>query len=52
MEAIFGGFCEAISEKFGDTFFCLISTDGICIGKVEERANQVLAHKKYYITPY
>lgn len=24
MEAIFGGFCEAISEKLGNTFFCLI----------------------------
>ena len=23
-EDIFGGFAEAISEKFGDTFFCLI----------------------------
>ena len=24
MEAIFGGFFEAISEKLGNTFFCLI----------------------------
>ena len=24
LEVIFCGFCEAISEKFGDTFLCLI----------------------------
>ena len=51
MEAIFGGFEEAISEKFGGIFFFLVLVYWIKFGKVEERANQVLAHKKYYI-PY
>ena len=48
-EDIFGGFCEAISEKFGGIFFFLVLVYWIKFGKVEERANQVLAHKKYYI---
>ena len=39
-EAIFGGFFEAISEKFGDIFFFLVLVYWIKFGKVEKRANQ------------
>ena len=48
-EAIFGGSKGAISEKFCGIFFLLVLVYLINLGKVEERANQVLAHKKYYI---
>ena len=51
MEAIFGGFCEAISEMFCGIFFFLVLVYWIKFGKIEERANQVLAHKKYYMIP-
>ena len=47
-EVIFGGFYEAISEKFCGIFFFLVLVYWIKFGKIEERANQVLAHKKYY----
>lgn len=39
-EDIFGGFCEAISEKFCGIFFFLVLVYWIKFGKIEERANQ------------
>ena len=48
-EDIFGGFCEAISEKFGGIFFFLVLVYWIKFGKVEERANQRWLTRNTYI---
>ena len=52
MEAIFGGFFEAISEKFGDIFFFLVLVYWIKFGKVEKRANQRWLTRNTIYSPY
>lgn len=48
-EDIFGGFCEAISEKFGGIFFFLVLVYWIKFGKVKKRANQRWLTRNTYI---